>query len=112
MSGEEKKAQIGEAVTAYQAAKTECAHIDQKIDRVYSTYRTVGETMNKTRGSIEETLIKDGKLAFGYVSDRIDASFLLNASELTALILERDEARKRKDEAYLVMRDLGITNLA
>lgn len=109
MGEEEKAAQIGAAVTEYQAAKVECAHVDKKIESVSATYREAGAAMDKNRGSGSEPTITDTGIRFGYGNDRMDIRNLLNGSELFDLLQERDKARARVDKAKKAMNDLGIT---
>ena len=99
-------------MTEYQAAKTDCAHIDQKIRRVFTAYREAGGTMDASRGSISEPTVVDGKVHFGYSGGRFSPSDLLNEADLTLLLIERDKARKRQQEAQKVMNSLGITGVS
>jgi len=109
MSGDEKAAQIGNAVSEYQTAKIELAHIEKKIETIFETYRTVGACMDKSRGTVEPPKIKEGKLDLGWRS--FDPGNLLNSADLIAVIKERDTAQARLDDARREMRDLGITGV-
>jgi hypothetical protein len=73
-SGEEKASQVGNAAAEFQEARTELAHIDTKLEAVFSTYRDVLSTMDRTRGSIQLPQVVDGKLSLDYVSQRADLS--------------------------------------
>jgi UDP-N-acetylglucosamine enolpyruvyl transferase len=108
MSDEEKQLQIAAAVTAYQAAKIECAHIDKKIGQICQVFRQVGDSM--LRGGTEPKLV-DGKLHFSYDRGEFAAS-LMNEAEFTALIVVRDAARKRLSDAKQMMESLGLGNLS
>ena len=110
MSNEEKLQQIGAATIAYQAAKVELAHIDQKIDRVFSTYREAGQTMDR-RGSAHEPKLVNGKLQLGWYNPNASAADLLNETDLTTLVTERDKARKCMEDAKKAMTDLGLINV-
>jgi hypothetical protein len=111
MSDLEKAQQIGEAVSEYQAAKVEAAHVEKKVEKVFHTYRQVGETMDTRRGTTYEPTIVNGKIQFGY-SSFLNASDLLNGDDLMKVLEERDQARKRLSEATKAMHSLGITGLS
>lgn len=113
MNVEETALQIGQAVQTYQKAKVECAAIEEKIARVFSSYLEAGVSMDKSRGTISEPRIINGKLQLGwYNRDRFSMDHLLNEEQLTALILERDHAREKLNEAKAAMNELGITSLS
>jgi hypothetical protein len=113
MSEEEKALQIGQAVQTYHRAKVECASIEEKIERVFSSYLEAGASMDKSRGTISEPRIINGKLQLGWYSrERFSMDHLLNEEQLTALILERDAAREKLNEAKVAMNELGITSLS
>lgn len=112
MSDAEKAAQIGNAVTEYQNAKTDLAHHEKKIETIFRNYMEVGACMDRSRGTIDPPRVKDGKLDLGWRGSKIDPSLLLNASELTKVVQERDEAQERFDRARRGLNDLGITGLS
>jgi hypothetical protein len=107
-----KARQIGGAVTEYQSAKIDAAHVQTKVERIFMTYRLIGETMNKKHGSTTEPKIKDGNIIFGYAGSSVSASDLLNEADLLILIQERDKARERLVDARKVLDDLGITGIS
>jgi hypothetical protein len=107
---QEKKAQLGDVVLAYQKAKQEGAHIDKKIYEIYKTYRTIGETMNRDRGTTRDSTVVNGHIVIGYGSD-FEPSLLLNEAQLIEVLLERDRARERLKQAEQEMKSLGITDL-
>lgn len=108
MSNDEKQLQIAAAVTEYQAAKIECAHVETKIAQICQVFRQVGDSM--LRGGTGPKLV-DGKLHFSYDRGEL-ASSLMNEGEFTALIVERDAARKRLSDAKLMMESLGLGGLS
>src|SRR5690242_3563697 len=112
MSGDEKNAQIGAAVSEYQAAKVEVAHIEQKIARIFATYLSAGKSMDKQHGSIQEPKLYDGKLVMGWWGhEKLSTDDLLNAEALAGVIAERDKARQRLKAAKDKMENLGITGI-
>ena len=78
MSEDEKNAQIGAAVTEYQAAKVEVAHIEAKVEKVFEAYRDAGRTMDRHQGAINEPTLVEGKVKFGWYSTKVTASDILN----------------------------------
>lgn len=112
MSGDEKNAQIGAAVSEYQAAKVEVARVEQKVERVFKAYRDAGGTMDRNHGSTSEPTLENGKVKFGWSNDKIAATDILNVGDLAVLIEERDKARKRLKEAKQLMNSLGVTGLS
>jgi hypothetical protein len=112
MSDDEKARQIGDAVTEYQSAKIDAAHVQNKVERVFQTYREIGETMNRRHGTTTEPRISDGKLIFGYTASKLSASDLFNEADLLNLIQERDKARGRLADARKFLDDLGITGIS
>jgi hypothetical protein len=111
MSNDEKLQQIGTAVVSYNEAKVECAQIDQKIRKVFATYRILADSMDKTKGTVTEPIVKDGKLDLSYRSERFESAYLLDENGLVGLLTERDEARQRLAEAKKAKDDLGLTNV-
>ena len=111
MGDDEKVLQVGLAVSEYQAAKVNCAHIDKKIDRVFRAYRAAGETMDVHSRRAEPKLI-DGKVKFDWCSYDVSTSDILNESDLAVLLAERDAARKRLEEAKNSMHSLGMTSVS
>lgn len=110
MSEDEKNAQIGVAVSEYQRAKVEVAHVERRIESVFQAYRAAGATMDSQRGTVHEpTLDNNGAIQFGYA--KVTASDILNAQDLAALIQERDRARSRLAKARDAMNSLGVTGL-
>lgn len=113
MGSDEKAAQVGEAVTEYQAAKVACAHIDLKIRKVFDLYLSAGNSMDwKSDKTFEPTITGDGKLKLGLFVHPGPYPELLNESELTVLVIERDAARSRLDQARKTMESLGITSVS
>lgn len=113
MNVEETALQVGQAVQTYQKAKVECAAIEEKIARVFSSYLEAGTSMDKSRGTISEPRIINGKLQLGwYNREKFSMDHLLNEEQLTTLILERDQARAKLDEAKAAMNELGITSVS
>jgi hypothetical protein len=112
MTADDKNAQIGAAVSEYQGAKIEVAHIEQKIEHVFLAYREAGNTMDKAQRTPQEPTIVDGKVKFGWYTGKITAADLLNEKELIPLIMERDKARVRLEEAQKAMSRLGITGVS
>ena len=112
MGEDEKNAQIGAAVSEYQQAKIEVAHIEQKIERIFAAYREAGRTMDKHHGSISEPQLVDGGVKFGWYAPNLSANDILNASDLAVVIGERDQARKRLKDATQKMNSLGITGVS
>ena len=110
MSGEEKAAQVGEAVQNYQAAKVEHAHIQTKIKKVFTAYIEAGRSMDERQGTTMEPKLVNGKLQLGY--GRENPADLMNEKELTALIEERDKARSALNQARETMNALGITGVS
>ncbi len=53
MSDDEKKRQIADAVMEYQTAKTEAGHLQLRVEKVFQTYREIGETMDRSRGMVQ-----------------------------------------------------------
>jgi hypothetical protein len=111
MSGDEKNAQIGAAVSEYQAAKIEVAHIEQKLDRIFKAYRDAGGTMDRQRGTTSEPTIENGKVKFGWGYEKINPADILNVTDLAVVIEERDKARQRLRVAKDAMTRLGITGV-
>ena len=112
MTEQEKNAQLGEAVLAYQQAKQECAHIDKKIETIFAAYRSLGETMDRNRGTITESRVLDGKLEIGWRGGQgFREEHILNAEELKAVLLERDKRREELKRAEDLMKGLGGTDL-
>jgi hypothetical protein len=112
MTADDKNAQIGAAVSEYQVAKVEAAHIEQKIDKVFLAYREAGNTMDRQNRTPQEPTLVDGKIKFGWYTGKVSAADILNEADLAALIVERDKARKRLEDAKKVMTSLGITGLS
>jgi hypothetical protein len=112
MSEDEKNAQIGAAVSEYQAAKIALAHIEKKIEKVFWAYREVGRTMDKSHGTISEPKLENGTLKFGLYGSNLDASDILNATDLAAVVAERDQARMRLRIAAESMTSLGINGVS
>jgi hypothetical protein len=110
MSGDEKAAQIGESVQAYQAAKVECAHIEQKVKQVFRAYIDAGESMDERKGTITEPQLVNGVLKIGW-RDGDPLKHLMNEKELTIIVQERDQARKKLAAAKQLMNSLGITGV-
>jgi hypothetical protein len=112
MSGEEKAAQIGIAVTEYQTAKVELAHLEKILETIFKTYLDLGSCMDRSRGSVERPRIKDGKLSFGWRAHDFDPTNLLNAEDLMKVLREQETAQARFDAAKKTLTDLGITGLS
>ncbi len=112
MNGDEKNAQIGEAVSEYQTAKIEVAHIEQKIDKVFLAYREAGNTMDRQHRTPQEPILVDGKIKFGWYTANVTAADILNEADLATLIVERDKARQRLKMAKDIMNKLGITGVS
>lgn len=111
MGEDEKALQIGRATCEYQTAKTECAHIEQKIERVFKAYLDAGRTMDKHSGSGNEPQLIDGRVKLGWHTPGVSFSDILNESELAIVLAERDKARKRLEDARKVMVSLGMANI-
>jgi hypothetical protein len=112
MSGDEKAEQIGRAVTEYQTAKVELAHLEQKIRKIGEAYTEVGQALSE-RSSMRDFKIEGGHFHFLYRRTENEnlAASLLNEQALVAVIIERDSARKRVSELRSRLNALGITNL-
>ena len=109
MSGEEKATQLGQAVAGYQEARQELAHLDTRLESVFSTYREVGSTMDRARGSISPPKIgDDGRLVIGYTASGTSLANLLNLADLRKLVEERQEVEKRVKQAEEHLRSLGF----
>ena len=103
MSEDEKAQQIGMAVGELNAAKVECAHLEQKCKRILAAYREAANTDSRVR-------IDRGKVIFdGWSTAK--PSDLMNESELASFFLELHEGRLRVRKATRVMQSLGITAL-
>jgi hypothetical protein len=111
MSGEEKAAQIGNAVSEYQTAKVELAHIEKRIETVFSTYLKAGASMDRSRGTPSPPRFKDEQLIIGWYGGDVHLNNLLNAEELAKIVRERDEAQARFIRAKKSMEALGITSV-
>src|ERR1035441_3491777 len=107
MSEDEKNAQIGAAVSEYQAAKVDLAHVEKKISNVFTAYRQAAATMDSSHGTIAEPRLENGKVVFGW-NKEIVASDILNVRELAPLLEERDKARARLAKAQKGLADLGL----
>lgn len=118
MSEDEKNAQIGVAVSEYQAAKAEVGQVEKKVENVFLAYRAAGALVDPHHGITPHggPTIEEGKeekpprVRFGYES--VDASLLLNEGDLIVLIRERDAARSRLAKAKQTMNTLGITGVS
>ncbi len=110
MTADDKNAQIGAAVTEYQAAKTELGHIRQRVEQVFKTYREIGNTMDsRNRSPVEPPTIVDGKLKFGWFTPHeINTADLLNETDLKALAVEYAKALQRVENAKATMGRLGV----
>lgn len=112
MSGEEKIAQIGEAVTEYRDAKIACSHIELKSKKVFALYLSAGNSMDEQSGRcFEPTIAPEGKLKLGLFVHPGPYPELLNEAELTALVAERDEAQKRLKDKQAILESLGMSGI-
>jgi hypothetical protein len=111
MGEDEKAAQVGHAVQEYQAAKIECAHIDQKINKVAESYRLVGNAIGFSVAENRQPQIVDGKLKFEFPGVADHQLLLPNEPELTQLLIEREQSRAIRDDAKRRLNDLGIVGL-
>jgi hypothetical protein len=111
MSGDEKAQQIGQVVTAYQTAKVELAHLEQKLKKVGQVYTEVGQALEK--GYQAEYKIENGhfRLSYSRSGNENISGILLNEETLVALLMEREAARKKTYELHTQLKNLGITNL-
>ena len=113
MTIDDKNAQIGVAVSEYQAAKVDLAHIEQKIERVFLAYREAGSMMDRQKRSpLQEPTIVDGKISFGWYTTAVTAADILNEADLLVLVAERDKARQRLKVAKDRMNNLGIVGMS
>ena len=112
MSNDEKNAQIGEAVSEYQAAKVDLAHIEEKIHRIFKAYREIGATMDKNRGTTFEPTLENGQIKFGYHPGQVNPADILNVNDLAMVIAERDKARQRLASVRDTLNRLGITGIS
>jgi hypothetical protein len=111
MSGEEKAAQIGAAVTEYQDAKVNAAHIDKKISMVADAFYVAAEALRNNRTMVDAPIIEADMLRFPYSKNPNCAQLLLNEAGLIKLLREREGAQQRLKKAHEEMTSLGITNL-
>lgn len=114
MGEDEKAQQIGRAVSEYQTAKVDCAHIEQKVKRIFDTYQAAGDSMDSRKGSgLGEARLENGKVKLAWWSpEKFSVSDLLNETDLAVVLAERDKARERLERAKKVMVSLGITGVS
>ncbi|MGA9986244.1 MAG: hypothetical protein WA383_14565 [Terriglobales bacterium] len=112
MTADDKNAQIGAAVSDYQTAKVELAHIEQKIDKVFLAYREAGNTMDRYNKTPHEPTLENGRVKFAWYTKDVTAADILNEQDLAVLINERDTARVRLEHAKTIMTRLGITGVS
>jgi hypothetical protein len=79
---------------------------------VFSAYREAGNTMDRQKGTVQEPMLVDGKIKFGWGAENFSAADILNETDLKALIVERDTARQRLKVAKDIMNNLGITGMS
>ena len=108
MSETEQAVQTVAIITEYRNSKVAFNRLMLKIEGVFIAYRAAGAAVDF--GSVNPgPELADGQLQLGrQFSDRHFLAELLNAADLTALIVERDAARKRVETARKVMDDIGL----
>ena len=113
MSDEEKKIQIADAVSEYQSAKVDTAHIERKLLSIFRAYRILGEHMNEDNGTVSIPIVRDGKLDIGnsWKEHKFSQSDLLNAADLIQVLNEHRQSCSRLERARGEMADLGINNV-
>ena len=112
MSGEEKAAQIGLAVTEYQTAKVELAHVQKKVSTVADAYSIAADSMkNGGKSPMDRPHIEMNTVKFPYSRNPNCAPTLLNEAGVIALIRELESAEQRLKKADEEMKALGITNM-
>jgi hypothetical protein len=123
MNEDEKSRQVGDAVAAYQAAKTELTRIELEISGLSSAHSGAADallTQQKAyRGSPLQAIV--AKLpsvaialdaAFNSVVSLIGGACRLSDKALTALLAERDAARASLEAARALCADLGVNCLS
>jgi len=107
MSDGEKESQIGIAVVAYKTAKTDLAHVQEKIKQVQDAYKKAAQSGS---GPYPALRVVDGKLA-GYSGPEAWMLRLMNESEFAVLLSERDSCEADLKAKRLVMDSLGLGNI-
>jgi hypothetical protein len=109
MSGEEKSAQIGEAMMLLEQQKREVAHLAEKIDKVAKAYKTIGAESSRLSVSPADP----GKvfLVNTTVAERDLGSHLLDQSQLAALIGEYQRAKAALAQTKTKLTGFGITSV-
>lgn len=112
MTTDEKAQQIGLAVSEYQAAKTDLAHLEQKVSQVGEVYKQVGESL-ANRSGMSDYKIEGGsfQVLYGRTGKGPLTDLLLDEAHLVALIKERDEARTTVRKLREKLKSLGITSV-
>ena len=110
MSDEEKMAQIGEAAVTLERQKHELAHLTAKIEKVRLAYRTFASDRPRWR---VDAAGDGGKvfLAHPAPEERELAAYLLDQSELAALIVEHRTAEDVRGQTKAKLASFGITSV-
>jgi hypothetical protein len=110
MSGEEKAAQVGEAVLEYQSAKVAVAQLERKIATLADAYTNCANSL-KRRMPADEIKREGERLKFLHTDPAENGSRLLNDVGLLALLEDQEKAENRRQVASEAMRALGITSV-
>lgn len=86
-------------IEEYEAAKAALGPIDRKLKRFYVACREIGANACESNGNVAVPRIENGKLAIGFAYNRFSPEDLMNAAELTALLVEQEKAWKRLRDA-------------
>jgi hypothetical protein len=107
MSGEEKSAQIGEAVLLLEQQKRELAHIEEKVNKVKLAYSKFAA--NSDRWGVDSASPHKVFLKHPQTDERVLPSSLLNEVELAALVIERKNAEEAVGQTKAKLASFGIT---
>lgn len=108
MSGDEKAAQIGEAMLTLEQQKRDLAHLGAKIEKVRLAYRTFGS--ERERWQVDASNSARVFLARPSSEERDLAAYLLGQSDLAALIMEHKAAEDALRQTKATLAGFGITS--
>jgi hypothetical protein len=109
MSGEEKSAQIGEAMLLLEQQKIELAHLVAKAEKVKLAYRKFAS--EGVRWRVDGLNREKVFLEHPSPEERDLAPYLLAQPELASLIIEKQKAEEAVKQTKSKLAGFGITSL-
>jgi hypothetical protein len=108
MSGQEKSAQIGDAILLCEEQKKELAHLTEKIAKVRKAYRTFASEEERWR--VDTSRPEKVFLLHPAPEERDLASHLLAQPQLAELITERHNAEAALAQTRAKLAGFGVTS--